>query len=518
MAITFRVLRNHQSFPSTAFSACYLLEDNWDDQFRFETTYMVALFDLKGTKHEIGNVKIGQFGMRKGQRRPSIPDAFDALPEGFFSLGQDVSYYLGVRQLEAGLSDQFLEALRDVVKDRELFERALAEDVTKTSLLRSTMKQTVRGQFRRVLEGGVALTPYQFLYKTPKHGTSSAQPPAMDFHVVPDSSPPTNVHVLIGRNGVGKTFILNRMARSLVAEERNPRRDGSFEFTSLELDETPQLFTNLVSVSFSAFDSFQAIKRSSDSSNVVGYTYIGIKRSPGSKGADATKSTYMLGTEFVNAAWSCSRMPKRKRWQVAIGTLSTEAGFSQENLAELFNQEHDSWDETTFKKMARMRFNGLSSGHKIVLLTLTRLVEAVSEKTLVLIDEPEAHLHPPLLAAFVRVLSNLLVSMNGVAIVATHSPVVLQEAPRQCVWKIRRHGTEVVAERPGIETFGENVGILTRDVFGLDLTQAGYHSMISDVVGQGGDYQSVVQEFHGELGGEARAVAQALIANRGPAN
>ena len=37
-------------------------------------------------------------------------------------------------------------------------------------------------------------------------------------------------------------------------------------------------------------------------------------------------------------------------------------------------------------------FKDLSSGHKIVLLTLTRLVEKVEEKTLVLIDEPEAHL------------------------------------------------------------------------------------------------------------------------------
>ena len=32
----------------------------------------------------------------------------------------------------------------------------------------------------------------------------------------------------------------------------------------------------------------------------------------------------------------------------------------------------------------------MSSGHKIVLLTITKLVETVDEKTLVLMDEPEA--------------------------------------------------------------------------------------------------------------------------------
>jgi len=37
----------------------------------------------------------------------------------------------------------------------------------------------------------------------------------------------------------------------------------------------------------------------------------------------------------------------------------------------------------------------MSSGHAVVLLTITRLVATVEEKTLVLLDEPESHLHPP---------------------------------------------------------------------------------------------------------------------------
>lgn len=42
----------------------------------------------------------------------------------------------------------------------------------------------------------------------------------------------------------------------------------------------------------------------------------------------------------------------------------------------------------------------MSSGHAIVLFTITRLVDTVGEKSLVLLDEPEVHLHPPLLSAF----------------------------------------------------------------------------------------------------------------------
>ena len=86
-------------------------------------------------------------------------------------------------------------------------------------------------------------------------------------------------------------------------------------------------------------------------------------------------------------------------------------------------------------------------------------------KTLVLLDEPESHLHPPLLSAFIRALSNLLYDRNGVAIVATHSPVVLQEIPRSCISKIQRVGLVTNIKMPDIETFGENVGVLTREVF-----------------------------------------------------
>ena len=63
-------------------------------------------------------------------------------------------------------------------------------------------------------------------------------------------------------------------------------------------------------------------------------------------------------------------------------------------------------EDNLFARRARRIFRKLSSGHKIVLLTITKLVEKVEEKTLILVDEPEAHLHPPVLSAFVRALSD----------------------------------------------------------------------------------------------------------------
>jgi predicted ATP-dependent endonuclease of OLD family len=171
-------------------------------------------------------------------------------------------------------------------------------------------------------------------------------------------------------------------------------------------------------------------------------------------------------------------------------------------------------EELEFRRQARTLFGKLSSGHKIVLLTITRLIETVEERTLVLLDEPEAHLHPPLLSAFIRALSDLLINRNGVGIIATHSPVVLQEVPSGCVWKVRRTNVRVEADRPEIETFGENVGILTREVFGLEVTDSGFHKMLRGAVADSNDYEEVVRRFGGELGGEAKAIIRALIAAR----
>ena len=146
------------------------------------------------------------------------------------------------------------------------------------------------------------------------------------------------------------------------------------------------------------------------------------------------------------------------------------------------------------------------------MLTVTKLVEKVDERTLVLMDEPESHLHPPFLAAFIRALSDLLIDRNGVAIIATHSPVVLQEVPQTCVWRIRRHGGRAVAERVPVETFAEHVGTLTHEVFGLEVTKSGFHKMIGDAFQPEDNLAAIEGKFDGQLGSEGRALVAALIA------
>ncbi len=99
-------------------------------------------------------------------------------------------------------------------------------------------------------------------------------------------------------------------------------------------------------------------------------------------------------------------------------------------------------------------------------------------------------------------------------LLGTHSPVVLQETPRSCVLKLRRSGNTIAVERPDIETFGENVGVLTREAFGLEVTRSGFHQLISSAVDENLDFEDIMRRFGDQLGSEAMGIARALIAIR----
>src|SRR5690606_11707556 len=156
-------------------------------------------------------------------------------------------------------------------------------------------------------------------------------------------------------------------------------------------------------------------------------------------------------------------------------------------------------EKKEFKREASSLFDRMSSGHAIIILTMTKLVETVEEKTLVLIDEPESHLHPPLLSAFTRALSDLLTARNAVAIIATHSPVVLQEVPKSCVSIINRSGETATVDRPDAETFAENVGVLTRHVFGLEVSKSGFHELLAADVRTGASYEQIRGDYAGQI-------------------
>jgi Fe-S cluster assembly ATPase SufC len=493
----------------------YLIQDNWNDWFDFKTLYRL-FYKNKNRLKEIGEVKIGEFGMEPNEEvyvSPNLLDTFDKLGSQFFSLGQDVSYYKNLNKLGEDLRFEILSKLKDVALNNNLFEKALNEDVMGRSLLRSVSRTSVRGQFNRLANGDSSLTPYVFTYIPPGQDPSNG----LTFQVEPDSKPPTNLHILIGRNGVGKTHMLNNMIKSLVLSSS---KENFGEFNS-ELDEDEEeIFASVVSVSFSAFDQTKPLPQKEDNSKGIKYSYVGLQVQGVTESDILTdeiieaedqkqyfpKNIRMLGKEFLESLRAIIIASKTTRLLMALRTLEADPIFKDIGISQIVFKRN-------LKRAGRI-FQKLSSGHKIVLLTITKLVETVEERTLVIMDEPEGHLHPPLLSAFTRALSDLLKSRNGVGIIATHSPVVLQEVPKSCVFIINRRNKDISIDNPEIETFGENIGTLTREVFGLEVTQSGFHKLVANVVEELGDYNATIDYFNDELGMEARGIIRALLLYR----
>ncbi|MBR0960843.1 ATP-dependent nuclease [Bradyrhizobium japonicum] len=478
----------------------FLERDNWDD-YTFKTLFHATYSTQSGELVKLGQIKIMKRGMTTGP--VEIPLAFENLGTDYCSLGQDQSFYETIHSLPLGAGYRILDQLRDAVWSQAIFEEFSAEDAFQTSLLRS-VKEAALTRFRQLLHNEYQQTSFNFHYRLGVDSGSTT----LDFLVEPRSLPPTNVHAIIGRNGVGKTTLLGRMAEAvcLSPNSRQTRPEiGRFLHVSSE-DAPPGGFANVVSVSFSAFDDFRIPSGTGEEPLDVRYDYIGLR----SFDEQRLKTLDELVEEFISSADLCIRSSRFSSWRRAITTLSSDPGFDSLGLGALSDNPQESLIEA-----CKDIYSKASAGHRLVLLTMVRLVETVGERTLILFDEPEAHLHPPLLGSFIRALSELLLARNGVAILATHSPVVLQELPANAVFILSRNGNSLSASRPSLETFGESVGLLTHEVFGLEVARSGHHSLISDLIksiGPSASYEEIRNRFDGRLGTEARSIVLALIA------
>lgn len=452
------IIVSNSVFPTSG-DGWYLRVNTWDD-FGFRTTF--ELIQVASRKLiRFGDVKIGS----RLSSTTELPAKFSRLNRNeFFSLGQSENYYESLRINDEGQA--ILEALNDCVARPEVRAAAQSEEVFRVSLMRGVRPEALE-RFRTIWSGTAVATSFEF---TLPFGTQT-----VGFAVLPRSLPPTNVHALIGANGVGKSHFMNTLVTSIVNEDSVLGSE----------------FSGVVSIAFSAFDRFLPVvgKRRGR----VNYSYVGM-RTPDS----GLKSPADLEREFSAALEECLTGPRRQRWLDAVEHLRGDL-----LLAAELGDADIPYDDMV------AGFSRLSSGHKLALLIVTRLVELVDERTLVLIDEPESHLHPPLLSGLLRAISNLMSLRNAVAIVATHSPVVLQEIPAACVWVVRRMGEHTRLERPAIETFGENAGVLTREVFQLEVTGSGFYRLIAERT-RGMRYDEARRLFGGQLGGEAMAYLRVL--------
>ena len=152
----------------------------------------------------------------------------------------------------------------------------------------------------------------------------------------------------------------------------------------------------------------------------------------------------------------------------------------------------------------------LSSGQAILLTVLTEILAVIEIGSLVLYDEPELHLHPNAIAGLMRGFSRILNKFESYAIIATHSPLILQQVPSHYVRVFRRIGDQPFVDPLRIESFGGDVAELTEEVFQVSTADTYFREWLAAV------YQSVTEEelvraFDHPLSFNARALIRSYF-------
>lgn len=536
--MNFYVIGNREEDNLKSRCAPYFLLkiDLWND-YNYRTQFYINYVDNQYEKHDFGLIKIAFDDKWKGELNPNetfdyvsfIPKKFEQLEDGFYSIG-DLYFYKRLKEFfDKNEMIAVLKNFNDMAYDLGKLNDALSKNlgVIKISLLRDYKVDEIRNKIHRMAVGGVELTNYNFSFD---YNLNNNEVKKLYFTVRPNSLPPTNIHVIIGGNGVGKTTLLNKILKEYFDQTISYQMYHDADLNTL---------SNLVVVSYSPFDRlFKDIDVETISQKK--YSYIGLREDPTIYKTENYKNISATNRDFVVALFKCKYSDVLKeKWLNLISILEIDGYFRNRNLADLIDivdtsilylekdldvdQLVDMHCDRIISKNIEVinRFNEFSSGHKIILLSLTSLVVDVIEKSLVVYDEPETYLHPPLISAYIRALSWLMIDRNAVAVIATHSPVILQEVPRKSVWVISREGDEFGADRPAIETFGESVSTLTKEIFNLRTKKSGFYTLIDEVVrkkfhdnsslGLNQLYDLVIDEFGGEVGDEAQSIIISLL-------
>ncbi len=515
-----------------------LAQDNWND-YSFQTLYHLSHFTRKDGKREesvIGPVKI----LRRGQSQSDsilVQDDFNRLDDDFCSVGDSLDYYERLRAL-GELGDEIMERLRDVIHMPELIEDFQSELGWRKSLFRD---QTDGGSSYRSLASGIVgrhyssppkdQQPFEFEVKgwscrlkidTKSQGAASGK-----------GMLPERMNVLVGRNGSGKSTLLSRLARVAFA---STTERAAPSLTSLgTLLPAGVGFPRLVVVAFSPFDNFKlpgadARNRAQIAKEMQSgagrYAFVGLRDfaaeaaitisdlpstrlGEGETDADRVSETRLKSLNDLAADFDRYRAKisdDRRREKTLDSALEAlKSG--------LISDEWLDSNSSGIDQEAAEWFKRLSTGHKIAVLSIYGLVAFLEDRSLVLMDEPETHLHPPLLSAMMHAFRRVLARFESSALVATHSPVVVQECLAQHVHVVRREGDRFSIRSLRAETFGESIGLITAQVFGMQSDATDFHSVLDRLVDRYESREEIEALFlGGVMSDQARAYVMSKLA------
>lgn len=492
------------------FPYAVLVQDNWDD-FGYKTTFQITLHVSAHERHDLGYIKIIKVGQTSGYTQ--MPkQSFLELPSGYASIGSSFDYYETLHNLGRDVFEPFLRGIRDVAFDDEIKASVEDSEAYRVSLLRFGGAERTISDAARLLSASTSTmkrrnTGFRFKFKTrvAQHSNNFT----IDFDFRRSGRLPNRINALIGYNGTGKTRLLSNLAIVASGYGYGNKRD-LLDNTAGRFVGTFPPFKTVVVVSYSAFDTFVIPGRTKNekrklkqSGEIFGYVYCGLRERSDNGGSDGEQAYRLRTPEEIEAEFlaALKRVREAGRLQTLLEVLKSllhDPSFHRIGLTQFYADRSDG--------ELGLLFRGLSSGHKVVLKIVTELTAHISgsEPTLVLIDEPETHLHPPLLAAFLKSVRLCLESLDGYAIIATHSPVVIQETPGKFVRVLRRSADQNHVAAPNLETFAESIGVITQEVFNLGDGSTDWHDTLRSMARRG-TLEEIEETFGNKLGFAARS-------------
>lgn len=489
----------------------YLEESNWDD-YGFSTTYFLHASKKLTTD---SNELLGQINiMKKGQ---SVHDfhllskkytngVFTQLSDEFVTISFTIELYQRLHHIlnreqrlcfASSLNlifDQDSEHYSESLLDDECFKSSLLRDTTFDSFALKRGKQLLLGKETyydlRQQSLSVKLSHIENTIELNFSGISNSE------NII--DSIPSGIMAFIGKNGSGKSTAIYKLAKLIYA---NPTQRDQMKNDVGTLTPNDIGVNKLFIISYSPFDNFilpfnqEKDYKISYKKNIKDQRFIfcGIRdiveefnsvdeSSPNDaikiiqdrqheiklKGIDALTEEFK---QALNDIYTDSTV-KTEIWEKLIKNSKV----LHPDLFEIIQEFQDPPWHTP-----EISFEDLSTGHKFFLHSLAHIIAYIEDNSLLLFDEPENHLHPPLLSFMISQIQIILNQYKSVILIATHSPIILQETFRNNIYIIKRNGGIASVNKPRIETYGESISSITADVFNLTTDETNYHSAFKDL-------------------------------------
>jgi predicted ATP-dependent endonuclease of OLD family len=117
----------------------------------------------------------------------------------------------------------------------------------------------------------------------------------------------------------------------------------------------------------------------------------------------------------------------------------------------------------------KVSFSQMSSGELTMFYRFFPLIDKICDNCIVLIDEPETHLHPKWIKNYINLIVKLFGTYKVHFIIATHSPLIASDVPKECIIGLKRNKENKIEQYLINEnTLGAETSDILQDVFNLE--------------------------------------------------